>query len=61
MPVSTKAGKRFSRDFIKSNFPKESTILDVGPGIGTYAKLLGGYFENIDAIEIFERYLSDYD
>lgn len=37
------------------------TVLDVGPGRGTYARVLAGTGVTIDAVEIFEPYLRRYD
>lgn len=35
-------------------------ILDVGPGHGKYSKLLREFRPNMDAVEIFPRYIDDY-
>jgi hypothetical protein len=37
-----------------------NTILDVGAGAGTYAKMLASDFPNIDAVEVFEPYVRQY-
>jgi hypothetical protein len=61
MPNSHPQFRNETVDFIKKQFPDtNTTILDVGPGSGTYAKALKEY-KNIDACEIFERYVKDYD
>lgn len=36
------------------------TVLDVGPGMGKYSRLLREAVQSIDAVEIFARYLTDY-
>jgi len=40
--------------WIYKNFKKDSEILDVGAGSGTYYNLLGKWYKNIDAVEIYE-------
>jgi len=49
-------GKYLSDYFLEKKIIK---ILDVGPGSGTYADILPTF--KMDCIEIFERYVSDYD
>jgi hypothetical protein len=48
---------------IKKHFQEKmspvSKILDVGPGAGTYGKLLAPEFK-LDAVEIFEPYIKEY-
>lgn len=39
--------------WVRENFPKESTVLDVGPCDACWKRLLPEY-ENMDAVEIFE-------
>ena len=41
------------KNYLKK-YPYDSLILDVGAGSGTYALLLGDYFCNIDAVEVFK-------
>lgn len=62
MPSSTSFFKKETISYIVKNFPKNSKILDVGAGIGTYSDLLKprGY-ENIDCVEIFQPYIEQYD
>lgn len=61
MPTSSKEYKLEIKDYIKNNFPnKNTTILDVGAGEGTYYNLLGNYYERICAIEIFEPNIRKY-
>ena len=52
MATSLPNGKAQILEWIKRNFKRGDTCLDVGAGSGTYAKLLDGYLE-IDGCEIF--------
>ena len=47
------------KQYIYKKYPKDIKILDVGPGIGTYSKLLPDY-KNIDCVEIYEPYVEQY-
>ena len=47
-------------EYLKKNFKKSAKVLDVGAGSGTYYNLLGDYFTNIDAVEIFEPNIENY-
>lgn len=53
MPYSYPYFKKEVKSWIYKEFDKESKILDVGPGSGTYWSLLHEKFENIDGVEIF--------
>lgn len=61
MPTSTNYFKNETLNFILDNFPKESKILDIGAGVGTYFNLLNpkGY-KNIDGVEVFFPYITEY-
>ena len=48
------------KDHLKNNFGPESKILDIGAGDGKWSYVLGDYFKNMDAIEIFEEYKERY-
>ena len=61
MPVSNKAGKKEVRAFLLESFPPEARVLDVGAGSGTYHALLGDYFKNMDACEVYAPYIKKYD
>jgi hypothetical protein len=55
MPGSSEKGKAFIKDwFDKQNF---KTVLDVGPGWGTYSKLLKKPDQWWDCVEIHEPYI----
>ena len=45
---------------IIKKFPHTTKILDVGAGSGKYGSLLRMWFNNIDAIEIFEPYIDQF-
>jgi len=61
MPYSYHYGKQEAIEFIAENTTSDSTILDVGPGVGTYADLLKKYnYKNIDAVEIYDGYVNAY-
>lgn len=61
MPFSTNIFKEEIIDFINRKFDNTSAILDVGAGSGIYGQLLKRDFPNIDAIEVFEPYVTSYD
>lgn len=50
---SYKYFKEELREYLINKYPPKSEILDVGAGSGTYALLLGDYFE-LDAIEVYK-------
>lgn len=47
--------------YLRYNFPKTATVLDVGAGSGTYYNLLSDYFKDMSAVEVFAPYISQYD
>jgi glycosyltransferase involved in cell wall biosynthesis len=57
MPFSSNNGKSYIKDIVK-RFPHD-TMLDVGCGSGTYAKMFPNHV--IDGVEIWEPYVSKYD
>lgn len=59
MPSSAQEGKQWSYDRIKEK--PHNTILDIGPGIGTYGINLRTSDNKVDAVEIFEPYVDKYD
>jgi hypothetical protein len=61
MPFSTKIFKEETINFIKRKFNKDTLILDVGAGAGTYGELLKSDFSRVDAIEVFEPYINQYE
>lgn len=58
MPHSYPYFKQDVKKFIQSRIPRTRKILDVGPGEGTYAKLLDGY--TMDCAEIYAPYIEEY-
>lgn len=61
MPYSYDYFKPEIKKHLIYNLRRNTHILDVGAGAGTYGKLLRDYFENIDAIEIYTQYIYDFD
>jgi hypothetical protein len=60
MPGSVVEGKDMTREFCIKN--DVHTVLDVGPGEATYYfALQGADITKLDGVEIFPRYISDYD
>lgn len=47
-------------EYIKEHFSKDSTVLDVGAGSGTYYNYLGDYFDSMDAVEIFSPNVKEF-
>lgn len=45
---------------IQRNIPRDARILDVGAGSGTYGLMLKPHYPNLDAIEIWDRYIEDF-
>lgn len=60
MPGSWGYFKNDIKSYLIENFPKNSTILDVGCGQGDYADLLGDYFGKFDGLEVFEPYVEEF-
>ena len=57
MPYSYNDFKIQIRFFFQKRIPKRTKILDVGPGAGTYWKLLGDLEYRMDCLEIYEPYI----
>jgi hypothetical protein len=60
MPHSYHYGKPEAIEFIQKNTTPESKILDVGPGVGTYADLLNPFGYSMDCLEIYDGYVNAY-
>lgn len=61
MPFSTSIFKQQTKEYIDNFFDKNWNILDVGAGCGTYADILVPMgFNKIDAIEIYQPYIEQY-
>ena len=61
MPRSYKLFKDEVKDWFLDNVPLDTSILDVGAGCGTYSDLLCGYGYKMDAVEIWQPYITQYD
>jgi hypothetical protein len=61
MPYSYTLYKEEVKHHFLNSLVSSIRILDVGPGCGTYSHLLKEHFPNMDAIEIFESYVSQFD
>ena len=60
MATSYAIYKKEITDYLKRNFDKDATILDVGAGEGTYLPFLQDYFANIEAVEIFKPNIDNF-
>jgi hypothetical protein len=60
MPTSYPAGKSRVVKALKATCDPSWTVLDVGPGKGTYADLLSEIFPVIDAVEIHAPYIQKF-
>ncbi len=61
MPSSYPYYKDSVRNWFVENIPFDAKILDIGAGCGTYSDLLKGYDYKMDAVEIWEPYIIQYD
>jgi hypothetical protein len=61
MPTSYPLYKDSVRNWFLQNVPLDTTILDIGAGCGTYSDLIRGYGYKMDAVEIWEPYITKYD
>jgi len=62
MPQSSAEGKDWTRERIEGlSVDGPVSVLDIGPGVGTYAKLLAGpHVSRLTGIEIWEPYVHTY-
>lgn len=60
MPYSHAFFKQDIKVFFDKTVSRDSKILDVGPGMGTYSLLLSPLGFKIDCLEIFEPYITKY-
>lgn len=62
VPMSSSEGKAWTHDRIAElAASRPVSVLDIGPGVGTYAKLLHDLpIDRITAIEVWEPYLATY-
>lgn len=59
MPGSARENDEFVRDWVKKNDVRH--VLDMGAGRGTYSDLLRDIVETIDAVEIWQPYIDEFD
>ena len=52
--------KNIIKEYLIENYKPESTILDIGPGCGTYYDLLKDYFTIFDGVEVFTPNINKY-
>jgi 16S rRNA A1518/A1519 N6-dimethyltransferase RsmA/KsgA/DIM1 with predicted DNA glycosylase/AP lyase activity len=45
---------------IMSNIPRDARIIDVGAGSGTYGLMLKNHYKNLDAIEVWDKYIEEF-
>lgn len=48
------------KDWVFKNYPPNSSILDVGPGLGKFSRLLRCRYQMLDCVEIFRPYITKY-
>jgi hypothetical protein len=60
MPESYSYFKQEVKQYFQKHIPTTTRILDVGPGIGTYALLLRDLGYKMDCVEIWEPYVTEY-
>ncbi len=62
MPMSSTEGKSWTRDRVFALAEEGPvSVLDIGPGVGTYAKLLAGpHVSRLTGIEIWQPYVDTY-
>ena len=61
MPTSYPLYKDSVRNWFLQNVSLNASILDIGAGCGTYSDLIRGYGYKMDAVEIWEPYIKQYD
>jgi hypothetical protein len=61
MPTSYPLYKGSVLNWFLQNVPLDTSILDIGAGCGTYSTLIRGYGYKMDAVEIWEPYITKYD
>lgn len=52
--------KKDVAEYLKNRFNQDATVLDVGAGEGTYYDLIGDYFKNMDAVEVFKPNIDNF-
>ena len=52
--------KKEVTQYLKDSFPTTAKVLDVGAGCGTYYEYLKDYFKDIEAVEVFEPNIKNF-
>ena len=52
--------KKDIAEYLINRFSSKCSVLDVGAGSGTYYNLVGDYFKNMDAVEVFRPNIDNY-
>jgi 2-polyprenyl-3-methyl-5-hydroxy-6-metoxy-1,4-benzoquinol methylase/glycosyltransferase involved in cell wall biosynthesis len=60
MGTSSHHFKSRIRDYVKRNYGSGLKVLDIGAGSGTYKDLLGDLCSRIDAVEVYEPYVKQF-
>lgn len=60
MPYSYPLFKEQVKEHFLKYIPRDTKILDVGVGCGTYSDLLKSHFPYMDGVEIFEPYIQQF-
>lgn len=60
MAYSYSCYKDIIKEYLVTQYDKNATILDVGPGCGTYYDLLKDYFTTFDGVEVFKLNIEKY-
>ncbi len=60
MPYSKNTFDAAVRYWVLCNVKRDAKILDVGPGVGKWGRVLGEVHPGIDAVEVFEPYVRKY-
>jgi len=53
--------KKDIKEYLEKSYKRNARILDVGAGSGTYSNLLGDYFRDIEAVEVFKPNIERYE
>lgn len=60
MPGSWGYFKRDIKEYLTNTYPQNYTVLDIGCGAGDYHEMLSEHFTTMDAVEVWEPYLEEF-